>query len=216
VIPGNIIFRQRGTKWHPGENTSMGRDHTIYATQPGFVKYYADPARHPKRRYIGVVFERNQTLPTPPNAARRRRLGLVAVRRTDLVEEGEGEWEDGSAGGVEDGPVFPLPKTRRGRVESLGRETATRGKLREGRGQGFVKLKMSSNYQFREPNWSIGQIPEREGISQKVRPYDRGDRFLAWRKREARKVRNAERRTLGASKGGKKKVKGKGKGKGRK
>jgi hypothetical protein len=196
VIPGNIIFRQRGTKWYPGENVAMGRDHTIYASQPGFVKYYADPARHPKRRYIGVVFERNQTLPTPPNAARRRRLGLVAVRRTDLVEEEEGDWEDGS---MADGPVFPLPKTQRGRRNGLDRETVT------ARG-----LKMSSNYQFREPNWSIGQIPEREGISQKVRKYDRGDRFLAWRKREARKARNAERKTLGASKAGKKK-KGKGK-----
>ena len=206
MIPGNIIFRQRGTKWHPGENASMGRDHTIYATQPGFVKYYADPARHPKRRYIGVVFERNQTLPTPPNAARRRRLGLVAVRRTDLIEEVEGDQEDGSVvNGVEDGPIFPLPKTRRGRTEGLGRENATRGKLSGGRGQGAVKLKMSSNYQFREANWSIGRVPEREGIAQKVRKYDRGDRFLAWRKREARKARNAERKTLGASKAGKKK-----------
>jgi large subunit ribosomal protein L27 len=184
----------------------MGRDHTIHATQPGFVKYYADPARHPKRRYIGVVFERNQTLPTPPNAARRRRLGLVAVRRTDLVEEGEVDWEDGN---TMSGPIFPLSKTRRGRVEGLGRNTMTRGKLREGRGQGGGKLKMSSNYQFREPNWSIGRIPEREGISQKVREYDRGDRFLAWRKREARKARNVERKTLGASKGGKKKGTGK-------
>ncbi|KAH0363899.1 hypothetical protein KCU89_g18998, partial [Aureobasidium melanogenum] len=40
VIPGNIIFRQRGTKWFPGDNCAMGRDHTIYATQPGYVKYY--------------------------------------------------------------------------------------------------------------------------------------------------------------------------------
>ena len=31
VIPGNIIIRQRGTKWHPGTNVGMGIDHTIYA-----------------------------------------------------------------------------------------------------------------------------------------------------------------------------------------
>lgn len=196
MIPGNIIFRQRGTIWHAGENAAMGRDHTIHATQPGFVKYYADPARHSKRRYIGVVFERNQTLPTPSNAARRRRLGLIAVPRMDIVEEREVNWEDKIS---VDGPVFPLPKTKRKMASGLRRETVT-GK----------ELKMSSNYQFREPNWSIGQIPEREGISQKVRKFDRGDRFLAWRKREARKARNAERKTLGSSKGGKKK-KGKGK-----
>ncbi|KAI9775429.1 MAG: 54S ribosomal protein L2 mitochondrial [Geoglossum umbratile] len=79
VIPGNIIFRQRGTLWFPGENCGMGRDHTIYATQAGFVKYYRDPEKHPGRRYIGVVFERHQALPLPRNAARRRRLGLAAT-----------------------------------------------------------------------------------------------------------------------------------------
>jgi large subunit ribosomal protein L27 len=32
VIPGNIILRQRGTKFHPGENVGMGKDHTLFAT----------------------------------------------------------------------------------------------------------------------------------------------------------------------------------------
>ena len=80
VIPGNIIFRQRGTHWFPGENCAMGRDHTIYATESGYVKYYKDPERHPKRQYIGVVFERDQVLPLPRNAQRRRRLNMVAVK----------------------------------------------------------------------------------------------------------------------------------------
>jgi len=31
VIPGNIILRQRGTQWHPGEGVGMGKDHTIFA-----------------------------------------------------------------------------------------------------------------------------------------------------------------------------------------
>lgn len=31
VIPGNIILRQRGTKWHPGKNVFMGKDYTIHA-----------------------------------------------------------------------------------------------------------------------------------------------------------------------------------------
>ena len=39
VIPGNIIIRQRGTKWHPGENVGMGKDHTIFATSEGRVAF---------------------------------------------------------------------------------------------------------------------------------------------------------------------------------
>ena len=39
VIPGNIILRQRGTKWHPGTGVGMGIDHTIYALVPGTVAF---------------------------------------------------------------------------------------------------------------------------------------------------------------------------------
>jgi large subunit ribosomal protein L27 len=39
VSPGNIIVRQRGTKYFPGENTKMGKDHTIYAVAEGSVKF---------------------------------------------------------------------------------------------------------------------------------------------------------------------------------
>ncbi len=39
AIPGNIIVRQRGTKWWPGEGVGMGRDHTIFATVEGHVKF---------------------------------------------------------------------------------------------------------------------------------------------------------------------------------
>jgi large subunit ribosomal protein L27 len=39
VIPGNIIIRQRGTKWHPGTNVGMGIDHTIYAKVDGTVSF---------------------------------------------------------------------------------------------------------------------------------------------------------------------------------
>lgn len=40
VIPGNIILRQRGTKWWPGANVGMGKDHTIFATVEGAVKFH--------------------------------------------------------------------------------------------------------------------------------------------------------------------------------
>jgi len=39
VIPGNIIVRQRGTKYHPGENVGLGKDHTIFALNVGRVAF---------------------------------------------------------------------------------------------------------------------------------------------------------------------------------
>ncbi|MAU42541.1 MAG: 50S ribosomal protein L27 [Proteobacteria bacterium] len=39
VLPGNIIVRQRGTRFHPGKNVSMGKDHTIFSLIDGFVKF---------------------------------------------------------------------------------------------------------------------------------------------------------------------------------
>ena len=41
VIPGNIIVRQRGTKWHPGTGVGMGKDHTIFAIVAGTVAFRA-------------------------------------------------------------------------------------------------------------------------------------------------------------------------------
>jgi len=40
VISGNIIVRQRGTQWWPGDGVGMGRDHTIFATTEGAVKFH--------------------------------------------------------------------------------------------------------------------------------------------------------------------------------
>ena len=39
VVAGNIIVRQRGTKYHPGNNVGIGRDHTLFATAEGRVKF---------------------------------------------------------------------------------------------------------------------------------------------------------------------------------
>ncbi len=39
VVPGNIIIRQRGTKYHPGKNVSIGKDHTIFAIKEGVVSF---------------------------------------------------------------------------------------------------------------------------------------------------------------------------------
>jgi large subunit ribosomal protein L27 len=45
VIPGNILVRQRGTKFHPGDNVGMGRDHTLFALVDGQVKFHKTRAR---------------------------------------------------------------------------------------------------------------------------------------------------------------------------
>jgi large subunit ribosomal protein L27 len=52
VIPGNIIARQRGTKWHPGSGVGMGRDHTIFAVVEGSVEF---EKKRNGRVYISVT-----------------------------------------------------------------------------------------------------------------------------------------------------------------
>ena len=51
VIPGNIIVRQRGTKWHPGANVGMGKDHTLFALKAGRVAFQTKRGR----AYVAVV-----------------------------------------------------------------------------------------------------------------------------------------------------------------
>ncbi|HVI30187.1 50S ribosomal protein L27 [Hansschlegelia sp.] len=52
VIPGNIIVRQRGTKWHPGANVGMGKDHTLFATVTGKVLFVS---KANGRTYVNVA-----------------------------------------------------------------------------------------------------------------------------------------------------------------
>lgn len=52
VIPGNIIARQRGTKFHPGDGVGIGKDHTIFATTEGKVEF---TTKRNDRTYISVV-----------------------------------------------------------------------------------------------------------------------------------------------------------------
>ena len=39
VLAGNILARQRGTRWHPGHNVGLGKDHTLFALIPGRVEF---------------------------------------------------------------------------------------------------------------------------------------------------------------------------------
>ena len=53
VQGGNIIVRQRGTKFHPGTNVGIGKDHTLFAKSEGVVKF---EVKGPKsRRFVSVV-----------------------------------------------------------------------------------------------------------------------------------------------------------------
>lgn len=74
VRPGEILMRQRGTKLYPGENVGIGRDHTLFAIEPGYVRTYYDPF-HPKRRFMGIALKKDAPLPTPHFEPRLRRLG---------------------------------------------------------------------------------------------------------------------------------------------
>lgn len=179
VVPGCIIFRQRGSKWFPGDNCGMGRDHTIYATHAGYVRYYSDPARHPDRRYIGIVFEKEGKLPHPRNAPTRRKLDMVTIpRRVEAV----GFQSDLVAMVDENG-------TQVGSVEAVNAESGPQ--LRPG-------------YMYREANWSIGRTAEKVGVV--TNTYDRGNRWLAWRKRQARAERAAQMKSLKGKKKASKKA----------
>lgn len=52
VIPGNILVRQRGTEFYPGENVGMGKDHTLFALIAGQVKFQQKSGG---RQYVSVV-----------------------------------------------------------------------------------------------------------------------------------------------------------------
>ena len=52
VVPGNIIVRQRGTKFYPGLNVGMGKDHTLFATAEGKVTFNK---KANNRMYVNVV-----------------------------------------------------------------------------------------------------------------------------------------------------------------
>ncbi len=52
VVAGNIIVRQRGTRFHPGVNVGVGRDHTLYAKADGHVKFQKKGPKN--RQFVSV------------------------------------------------------------------------------------------------------------------------------------------------------------------
>ena len=56
---GNIIVRQRGTRYHAGLNVGLGRDHTLFATADGFVRFERK-GKH-NRMFVSVVTEQQSS-----------------------------------------------------------------------------------------------------------------------------------------------------------
>ena len=53
VLAGNILVRQRGTRFHPGRNVGCGKDHTLFAKAAGQVKFV--PRGPKKRKFVEVI-----------------------------------------------------------------------------------------------------------------------------------------------------------------
>jgi len=53
VLAGNILVRQRGTRFHAGRNVGLGKDHTLFAKADGVVSF--EERGMPKRKYISIV-----------------------------------------------------------------------------------------------------------------------------------------------------------------
>ena len=66
VIPGNIIVRQRGTKFHAGDHVGIGRDHTLFAIAGGAVRFHTGRAG---RTYVSVVPPAASAAPAPNPSA---------------------------------------------------------------------------------------------------------------------------------------------------
>ncbi|TDZ39004.1 54S ribosomal protein L2 [Colletotrichum trifolii] len=139
VIPGNIIYKQRGTLWWPGENCIMGRDHTIHAMASGYVKYYRDPARHPDRKYIGVVYNKDDVLPYPAHAERKRKLNMSAHPISKPVEPSAL-----SPSGI------PTTIVRRVTKSATGKKGGAPEPPRV--------LRLRDDFSYREDNWRIGRL----------------------------------------------------------
>ncbi|KAF8002643.1 hypothetical protein HF325_003608 [Metschnikowia pulcherrima] len=113
VKTGQIIMRQRGTKIHPGENVGLGRDHTIFALEPGYVRFYLDPF-HPLRKYVGVALRKDVQLPKPHFEPRLRRFGYIPLKSK------QAELEEARMSRKE---VLAQPELKR-KAEELARETS--------------------------------------------------------------------------------------------
>ena len=153
----------------------MGRDHTIHATAHGFVKFYRDPERHPDRKFIGVTFEKDDILPYPRHAERKRKLNMDAIpRKPD--------------------PPPPSELVPSGIPRQVVQVAAFRKDPRKPRPAPRI-LKLRDDYSYREDNWQIGKLQDRE---EKTFRRGRSGGFKKYRMKKVREIqgqkKGAERR----------------------
>lgn len=156
----------------------MGRDHTIHSMATGYVKYYRDPAKHPDRKYIGVVFNKEDTLPYPQHAERKRKLN-----KTMHTIRAEVEKPELSPSGI----PFEVTRVEAGEPDRL--------------------LRLRADYSYREDNWRIGRLVKTTGLkTTRFRTRKQWFRHRRWRReREISGQREAEKKR--AESGGEKVVK---------
>ncbi|OTB01722.1 hypothetical protein M426DRAFT_323223 [Hypoxylon sp. CI-4A] len=118
----------------------MGRDHTIFAQTSGYVKYYRDPAKHPKRQYIGVVFSKDDKLPYAPHAMRKRRLNMTAAP----IPPPQPEPELSESG-------IPNQVVRQGY-----------GRRPHPRDERVIRLRQDGSYAYAEESWRLGTLVRTE------------------------------------------------------
>lgn len=184
----------------------MGKDHTIYSLVPGYVRYYRDPLKHAKRRFIGVALERDgpkSQLPTPPNAPSRRRLGMHAA-----PIKGAPESEDFLKSHMSEGSILSGEEaseiledhevTVRSSAPRTRRERRAAAIIRNAPPAPIMRIEG-----FRETNYSIGQRDKTGGRQPK--DFERSDRWTAWHKRS----KKLKEKTLARASRAARKVKGK-------
>ncbi|MCJ1467888.1 54S ribosomal protein L2 mitochondrial [Pseudocyphellaria aurata] len=190
VVPGNIIFRQRGTQWYPGENCGMGRDHTIFAKEKGYVTYYKDEEKNPNRKYIGVVFERHMTLPRGRNEPRTRRLGLVGRQR----QMGTLATQEGGEVGEITAPPMATADTAKGDEQTAVAETVPpRATLAT-----YARPTSRKGYMYRPSNWEIGRAAEKFKSTVKLTRKEKMIEGL--KKRKEKKLALLEERMMSGAK----------------
>ncbi len=78
---GNIIVRQRGTKFHPGAKVGIGRDHTLYALEDGVVSYIK---KKNNRTYVNVT--NSTTLVADAVVTKAPKAAVITIPDTDSEE----------------------------------------------------------------------------------------------------------------------------------
>lgn len=186
----------------------QGRDHTIHASVPGYVKYYRDPGLHVKRKYIGVVFERDNVLPQPHNAVRRRKLGMLAYQMPTAAPVDSADQTNESTDGVStytpsqaplqagDAPAGPTLRMR-------APEERQKRTVRVKRKAGWVDINLykGTHHEWRQSAWEIGRAGERNKNWQKEMSLTRGQKFAALQARNANRPTRAQQKAM--KKGGK-------------